>query len=250
MRGSDGYPKGKPYSTAPQGLLLRPAIPSNEIFGVDNTYGPKANFKISVRELPNTGRFRVTVVAAKYRDGLLLDSGAKQQPETADAVIIRDPKTPQTVFIPKTGIYQVDIHVEEESARPPDVSRLNEGLTGIWPKEGEAGVVDSPFGKAVSLNGESGGLVVPRQTLPTDDAHNVGEGDFTVAAVDSPRASSGSRELSAWATRTGRKAGSWICLTLAALCGFRPPAGKTRRTRRSRLLAARFARTRGSTSRW
>ena len=61
----------------PEGLLLRPAIPSDEIFGVDSTYGPKANFKISVRELPDSGRFRVTVTAAKYRDGLLLDPGAK-----------------------------------------------------------------------------------------------------------------------------------------------------------------------------
>ena len=77
MRGSNGYPKGKPYSTAPEGLLLRPAIPSEEIFDADGTYGPKANFKISVRELPNSGRFRVTVVAAKYRDGLLLDAAQR-----------------------------------------------------------------------------------------------------------------------------------------------------------------------------
>ena len=91
MRGSNGYPKGKPYSTAPEGLLLRPAIPSEEIFDADGTYGPKANFKISVRELPNSGRFRVTVVAAKYRDGLLLDAGAKEQPVSNDAVVVRGP---------------------------------------------------------------------------------------------------------------------------------------------------------------
>ena len=75
MRGNTGYPKGDPYSTVPQGLLLRPAIPSDEIFGGDGTYGPKANFKISLRELPDDGRFRVTVMAAKYNDGLLLDPG-------------------------------------------------------------------------------------------------------------------------------------------------------------------------------
>ena len=73
MRGSNGYPKGNAYSTVPQGLLLRPAIPNDEMFGGDGTYGPKANFKISLRELPDNGRFRVTVTAAKYNDGLLLD---------------------------------------------------------------------------------------------------------------------------------------------------------------------------------
>jgi hypothetical protein len=65
MRGSGGYPKGEPWSTIPKGLLLRPAIPTEEMFDEDGTYGPKANFKISLRELPDTGRFRVTVTAAK-----------------------------------------------------------------------------------------------------------------------------------------------------------------------------------------
>ena len=80
MRGSGGYPKGEPYSTVPAGLLLRPAIPNDEMFDGDGTYGPKANFKISLRELPDDGRFRVTVTAAKYNDGLLLDPGAAPRP--------------------------------------------------------------------------------------------------------------------------------------------------------------------------
>ena len=88
MRGSGGYPKGEAYSTVPQGLLLRPAIPNDENFGLDgdSTYGPKANFKISLRELPDYGRFRVTVTAAKYNDGLLLDPGAAPQnlPDSVD----------------------------------------------------------------------------------------------------------------------------------------------------------------------
>ena len=75
MRGTHGYPKGRAYDTVPQGLLLRPAIPSAEVFGVESTYGPRANFKISLRELPDRGRFRVTVTAAKSDDGLLLDPG-------------------------------------------------------------------------------------------------------------------------------------------------------------------------------
>ncbi len=190
MRGSGGYPKGKAYSTVPQGLLLRPAIPSDEIFGSDGTYGPKANFKISVRELPDYGRFRVTVTAAKYRDGLLLDRGANVQQAGKDSVVIRDPKTPARVTVPKAGIYQVDVSSEEPATGPPDVSRLNDGLTGVWPRASEAGgilsgkaaVVDSPVGKAVSFSSNADGLAVPRKVIPTDDAHNVGEGDFSVAA--------------------------------------------------------------------
>ena len=38
VRGTHGYPKGRAYSTVPQGLLLRPAIPSAEVFGVESTY--------------------------------------------------------------------------------------------------------------------------------------------------------------------------------------------------------------------
>jgi len=86
FRGSNGYPKGKAYGTVPEGLLLRPAIPNDELFGADGTYGPKANFKIAVRELPDDGRFRVTVTAAKYDDGLLLDKGASSAEGTGIVV--------------------------------------------------------------------------------------------------------------------------------------------------------------------
>ena len=132
MRGSNGYPKGDAYSTVPQGLLLRPAIPNDEIFGADGTYGPKANFKISLRELPDDGRFRVTVTAAKYNDGLLLDPGAlAQRNPRPDAVISRDPKTPVT--IPKAGIYQVDIYPEDNACRP---RRMRRGSAKGWPDHG------------------------------------------------------------------------------------------------------------------
>lgn len=186
MRGSSGYPKGDAYSTVPQGLLLRPAIPSEELFGVDGTYGPKANFKISLRDLPDNGRFRVTVTAAKYHDGLLLDAGAKEQPSGSDALVIRDPKMPATVVIPKPGIYQVDIYSEKPSAAPADISHLKEGLTGAWPQAGDAAgtakLIDSPFGKALSLSGAAEGLLIPRKALPMEDTYNVGEGDFTISA--------------------------------------------------------------------
>ena len=192
MRGNPGYPKGHAYSTIPDGLLLRPAISTNEIFEEDDTYGPKANFKISLRELPEHGRFRVTVTAAKYNDGLLLDPGdAAQGTDGADAVVIRDPTSEHSVTIKKAGIYQVDIH---EAARnePPaaDSTRLGDGLAGSWlfesvttgHLEGDAQLVDSPFGKAVSLGGDYGSLMMPRS-----EAMNVGDGDFTAAAWIHPK---------------------------------------------------------------
>ena len=57
MRGSMGYPKGSAWSTVPQGLLLRPAIPTEEMFDDDGTYGPKANFKIRYASCPMKGAF-------------------------------------------------------------------------------------------------------------------------------------------------------------------------------------------------
>jgi hypothetical protein len=192
MRGSRGYPKGLPYSTVPEGLLLRPSIPSDEIFQSDGTYGPKANFKISLRELPDDGRFRVTVTAAKYNDGLLLDPGdAAQGADGPGAVVSGDPTSRQSVAIKQAGIYQVDIHEADRSELPAaDPSRLSEGLARSWSfdtdttggLDGEAPLVDSPFGKAVSLDGGYGSLTVPRS-----DALNVADRNFTVAAWIHPK---------------------------------------------------------------
>ncbi|MBM3737030.1 MAG: DUF1592 domain-containing protein [Acidobacteria bacterium] len=193
VRGSRGYPKGTPYSTVSGGLLLRPAIPNDELFQQDGTYGPKANFKISLRELPDHGRFRVAVTAAKYDDGLLLDPGAAPQPESAEAVMARGLKEPQTVAIPRPGIYQVDVHPGGRIDTPPtpDSSRISEALGGSWPLdgsaetgslEGKAHFADSPFGKALSLDGDGDSLVIPRNA-----GMNVGTGAFTVSAWIRPR---------------------------------------------------------------
>jgi len=135
MRGSDGYPKGLAYQTVPEGLLLRPAIPSDELFQVDSTYGPKANFKISLRELPDLGRFRVTIKAAKYDDGLLLDPGAASSDASSPgAVAVEDLTQPQTVAIESAGIYQVDAQLKtngaesmEGRAPPPGAAVTGEG---------------------------------------------------------------------------------------------------------------------------
>ncbi|MBL8176198.1 MAG: DUF1592 domain-containing protein, partial [Bryobacterales bacterium] len=195
MRGKGGYPKGLAYSTVPEGLLLRPAIPNDELFGTDGTYGPRANFKISLRELPDHGRFRVTVTAAKYNDGLMLDAKtAAQAEDVPGAVVIRNPKAEQSVTVPKAGVYQVDVHASEY-IKPPaavDSSRLGEGLGGAWTFDGETGglamdgtakVVNSPFGKAVSITGTGGTATIGRS-----EGMNVGAGEFTVAAWIHPRA--------------------------------------------------------------
>lgn len=126
MRGSHGYPKGHAYDTVPQGLLLRPAIPSSEIFGMESTYGPKANFKIALRELPEQGRFRVTVLAAKYDDGLLLDPGTAAQATTdTKALVARDPQNGPTIQVAEAGLYQIDLHPVEgmaKPAKPPEIT--------------------------------------------------------------------------------------------------------------------------------
>lgn len=201
MRGNPGYPKGKAYETVPAGLLLRPAIPSAELFGVESTYGPKANFKISLRELPDHGNFRVTVRAAKYDDGLLLDRDAKPLAGAGSATTVEDPAQPQTIDIDKPGIYQADVFLNP-SARdniPPDSSRLTEELVGAWSLDGttdseskreeltgrlhgDAKFVDSPFGQAISLDGNDDSVVIDRS-----DVMNVGTGEFSVSAWIHPR---------------------------------------------------------------
>jgi hypothetical protein len=112
MRGTEGYPLGEPYQAVSGGLLLRPAIPSPEIFGESNTYGPMANFKISLRELPDHGNFRVTVRASRYDDGLMLE-GIPAIPSPVESPSVRfasiDDESKGSVVIEQPGIYQVDV---------------------------------------------------------------------------------------------------------------------------------------------
>ena len=188
MRGSRGYPKGRPYDTVPEGLLLRPAIPTDEIFQSDGTYGPKANFKISVRELPDYGRFRVTVRAARYDDGLLLDpADAPQDPSGPAAISVEMAAHAGSVEIPAAGVYQVDLYEEARPAlpEPASASRLAAGLAGSWNLdgsenvrlEGDASYAESPFGGGVAVDRQGDSVAVPASATP-----DVGEGDFTVAA--------------------------------------------------------------------
>ena len=199
MRGTMGYPRGKAYRVVPDGLLLRASIPSAEQWQVESTYGPRANFKISLRELPQHGKFRVRVNAAKYEDLLLLDRGTPAATANQASVVVRGLHEPQRVVIPKGGIYQADVYVQAAAgeAVQADASRLDEKLVGAWtldgtadslpkPKKlegrlvGDAKFVESPIGangKAVALDGNGDAVVVPR-----DNSMDVGKGDFTVMA--------------------------------------------------------------------
>ena len=192
MRGSRGYPKGQPHDMVREGLLLRPAIPNDELFDADGTYGPKANFKISLRELPDDGRFRVTVTAARYDDGLLLDSSDAAHTSGPDSITV--PASASEVSIPKAGIYQVDVHASPRygDLPAPDASKLSEGLGGAWSFDTEADVkleggvklADSPFGKSLAFTGD----VAAAAVVERHDGLNVGEGEFTVAAWVRPNA--------------------------------------------------------------
>jgi len=188
MRGSRGYPKGEPYEMVPDGILLRPAIPHDEIFGVNGTFGHSANFKISLRELPHHGRFQVRVKAAKYNDGLLLDEGEAPR-DAGDSISHKNPTEERSLEVKQAGVYQMDVYETPRGEAPaPDASRLSEALVGAWDLneqteglEGDAKLVASPFGQAVELDGDGDSVV-----LPGKDEWNVGSGDFTVAAWVKP----------------------------------------------------------------
>jgi hypothetical protein len=218
MRGSPGYPKGFPYDVVPQGLLLRPAITSDEVFQADSTYGPKANFKISVRELPDDGRFRVTVTAAKYNDGLLLDPGAQAQAaESAGAVVCRDPGSPQTVTLPTPGIYQVDVYPSsiqamlepEKRQRGRKPSEVSQGVTLFLGERQFAAKWRQPAFLAVRLG--AGALAVRAQ--PTGPAR-LDRLVFTPLAADDELA----RRFLAFERRSPR---------LGVHLGFRRDCGST-----------------------
>ncbi|MFO0428581.1 MAG: DUF1592 domain-containing protein [Planctomyces sp.] len=129
MRGTRGYPKGEPWEMVPDGMLLRPAIPSSELFGQSSTYGPMANFKISLRELPDHGNFRVKVRASRYRDVMLIPAesavvGADRQegqgdqktesntPDLQHVVVDLSQAAVRDVAIPEDGVYQFDAAYE------------------------------------------------------------------------------------------------------------------------------------------
>jgi hypothetical protein len=170
MRGTEGYPKGDPYDVTPEGLLLRPAIPSPEIFGQSSTYGPQANFKISLRELPDEGRFRVTVRATRYDDGLLLDAADRPSAVTNEAddkgprnIEVQPSGKPQTIEIPAAGVYQVDLRYAADIPKPDKPKKI---MLKFGPRE-FSGI---PLGEAfLTLRLPAGPLAIETQ-LPEGTA--------------------------------------------------------------------------------
>lgn len=184
MRGSHGYPKGAAYSTVPDGLLLRPAIPSAEIFGQESTYGPRANFKIALRELPQQGRFRVTVLAAKYDDGMLLDKGIGAG-ETDKTVSCAGLKAPQEVAISQAGVYQVNVDLPKDGKPGELTLKLGDRHFTATPTQPAFLVVRLPAGKLTAS--VSGGPTPERIAFtPLANDHDLAK-RFTAFEERSPR---------------------------------------------------------------
>ena len=156
MRGTEGYPKGKAYEVIKEGLLLRPAIPSTEIFGQSSTYGPHANFKISLRELPDHGNFRVTVNAARFNDALLLDDapvGADKAVDVTHAFECNSDAEPREVELATAGVYQVELVYEVAGEKPANKEKPKRELAEV--RIGERSFANK---LPVSKSPESGGL--------------------------------------------------------------------------------------------
>ncbi|MFM7928675.1 MAG: DUF1587 domain-containing protein, partial [Pirellula sp.] len=141
MRGNEGYPKGKAYELLPDGLALRSAIPSPEIFGESSTYGPQANFKLSLRELPERGRFQVRVTASKANDLLLIEPNANgwipnMRPSASLTWNSKECESGRMkeVVVPQDGVYQIVVHPQRPQSTPADAdsSKLDHGLLGHW----------------------------------------------------------------------------------------------------------------------
>jgi len=64
LRGTSGYPKGEAFQAVHEGLLLRPAVASLEVFGQSSTYGPmgccRRNAAASCQHLKGCHSFRST----------------------------------------------------------------------------------------------------------------------------------------------------------------------------------------------
>ena len=99
---------------------------------MESTYGPKANFKVSLRELPDDGRFRVTVSAAQYDDGILL--GPDTHAVGSGIEVSGLSHGSKTVRVDAAGVYQVEVHRSPpvESRVPKNDTRLDVALAGHW----------------------------------------------------------------------------------------------------------------------
>jgi hypothetical protein len=187
MRGNPGYPKGSAWQSIPSGLLLRPAIPGSEIFGESSTYGPRANFKISLRELPDRGEFRVTVRAARYVDCLLLDQG-----------------TPPAVAAPAVDSAGTSSAPGADSRAVPATIRIERGADGLWPAVNlAAGIFQLDVVRGPSAGNE------PLQLLLPDNRQCEGRLEKGWTAADQPGPALAADEQIFGFLRTRLPGGSW-----------------------------------------
>ena len=130
LRGSDGDdvrdfidPRGRGYQSVPEGLLLRPSIPSARYLGVGSKYGPLPNFKVAVRELPHHGRFRVTVRAACCDDLLVVPPGSEEEHQGDELVASRSEDQAATdrwqATVAQAGVYLVRVMLAGVDPKPP-----------------------------------------------------------------------------------------------------------------------------------
>ncbi len=126
LRGSDGDdakdfldPRGRGHEVVAGGLLLRPSIPSDRYLGVGSKYGPLPNFKVAVRELPDEGRFRITVRAACYDDLLVVPPGNMRGEAGIGVEATRTEEDAWSVDVPHAGIYLVQVGIAGLEPRVP-----------------------------------------------------------------------------------------------------------------------------------
>ncbi len=115
VRGTPGYPRGRAWEIVADGLLLRPAIPSSELFGVSSTYGPQANFKISLRELPAHGNFRVTVRARSIASEMLLEPDAPVAASASSISLSTSGGKAAVLKLQQRSLVQFDVVLDAES---------------------------------------------------------------------------------------------------------------------------------------
>lgn len=115
VRGTPGYPHGRAWEVAADGLLLRPAIPSSELFGISSTYGPRANFKISLRELPAHGDFRVTVRARSISNEMLLEPNTPVAATVSSTSLSMEGGNPAVLDLQDHSLVQFDVVLAAES---------------------------------------------------------------------------------------------------------------------------------------
>lgn len=246
MRGDGGYPKGEAYQTVLRGLLLRPAIPTTEIFRESSTYGPKANFKIAIRELPEFGRFRVTVKAAKYHDGLLLtgreiepisrtsiESDSSAESDQGPIQIANFQEAEASFVVDREGVYRIDVLAKSNDQQIEvlaDPEHLTEGLIGHWSFDGEEPTASSGGQHTGTLAGDLSlkqspvlQLVDPGVPDPAPDTVKSaavsqaidldGQNDSVVIPRDdSMSVGEGDFTVSAWIHPTQLRQGGIVCL--------------------------------------